>query len=117
MGFSSGRRLRPQITREAPTSQPPTEQDPRSLYRDELFRTCLPTDTLPEHRRVARVRELLHSDLRDNSVEFYSPEQDPDLDKWAEKLSHLLVPQATPLFARHRWLTSAKAVYNLVFLS
>ena len=78
---------------------------------------CLPSNNSQKRHRIARIRALLHSDLQNDAVEFYSPEQDPDLDKWSQDLSHLLVPRSIPVFARHRWLTSADAVHILVLLS
>ena len=105
-----------QSVRAYPT-EPPGPFDPKVTYRDAVFSLCLPQDTQRERRRLQQLRAVLNGDLQQEQVIFCHGLTEVDLDAWAESTANLLLPSGTPIFPRHRWLTSLKAVQSTVLLS
>jgi hypothetical protein len=83
----------------------PAADDPRTVHRDRMLDLFLSTSVLDKQRKVS-LKVLLTGDVTQDTINWFTNQEHPDKEKWAEKVAWNLYPHMTPLFPRSRWLKS-----------
>ena len=83
---------------------PPGPNSPEVRHRDALLELCLDSHSLRDIKRKCELKMLLRSDLSDHKAYYYSPEDNPDLDRWANRLATAILPARVTVMQRRRWM-------------
>ena len=97
-------------------AQPDAEDDPRAQHRDSLL-NLLCQDSLAGKRRNIQLRYLLTGDFASKRVVSHiGAGPVPDKMGWATEVAKLLLPGATPVLQRHRWMNSCPSIDSAALL-